>query len=121
MALGFYFSSPLKMGMGMGIPELYGFGFGESKIRPRPAPLPCLHSIIQLHWAPSICEQKSLAYFQKFFIFCLKINDEKGKKNIFKVFNFIQFLIKYFTIIPLNYSKIDLHVERVWSFLLEIT
>ncbi|KAK2414599.1 hypothetical protein QL285_037172 [Trifolium repens] len=42
MGLGFYFSSPLKMGMGTGIPELYEFGFGESKIRPRPAPLPCL-------------------------------------------------------------------------------
>jgi hypothetical protein len=40
MGLGFYISSPLKMGMG--IPELYGFGFGERKIRPRPASLPCL-------------------------------------------------------------------------------
>jgi hypothetical protein len=38
MGLGFYFSSPLKMGMSMGIPELYRFG--EGKIHPRPIAMP---------------------------------------------------------------------------------
>jgi hypothetical protein len=40
MSLGFYFSSPLKMGMDIGILELYGFG--EGKICPGSTPLPCL-------------------------------------------------------------------------------
>jgi hypothetical protein len=43
MDLGFYFSSPLKMGME--IPELYGSG--EGKIRP--APLPFLSQMFQDH------------------------------------------------------------------------
>jgi hypothetical protein len=34
MDLGFYFSSPLKMGMSIGISKLYRFGFRKSKIRP---------------------------------------------------------------------------------------
>jgi hypothetical protein len=40
MGLGFYFSSPLKMGMGMKIPEPYVFEFGEDKIRPHPVAMP---------------------------------------------------------------------------------
>jgi hypothetical protein len=48
MDLGFYFSSPLKMGMCMGIPELYRFEFGESKIHIRPALLPSLVAACRL-------------------------------------------------------------------------